>query len=177
MSAFTSVVKWICISSFTGNMFKNTKCLFSTYKSYCLITINRIFCHLYGHKWRNNETEHFKWNVSVDMLRANHFSQLSQGIVCLFICMHSPAKSFWWSSWIFRVREWEWISFKSKRQYVWSNIQPLLRTIVDITILCVNSSSSVLLGSPQSGRPDVLRLLCGLRSPCQPQCCHGSHGE
>lgn len=39
------------------------------------------------------------------------------------------------------------------------------------------SSSSVLLGSPQPGRPDVLRVLCGLWPPCEPQCCHGSHGE
>ena len=35
----------------------------------------------------------------------------------------------------------------------------------------------MLLGPLHSGRHDVLRLLRGLRSPCQPQRCHGRHGE
>lgn len=43
--------------------------------------------------------------------------------------------------------------------------------------LCVISSSSVLLGPLQPRLPDVPRLHCGLRSPCQPQRRHGSHGE
>lgn len=51
------------------------------------------------------------------------------------------------------------------------------RPHVNTVVFNLISSSPVLLGPPQPGHADVLRVCCGLRSACQLQRCHGGHGK